>query len=218
MDSSQMTHSLGSIRVLIAEDHELVREGLKRMLGSCDEIHFVGETGDGSEVARLVGTTSPDVVLLDLSLPGMQGLDVLAELRRGLAPCRILILTVHDDEDSIIAAVQLGAEGYVLKQTTRAELIAAIRRVAGGGCYYDQSVLPTILAAQTRASDAAKLTDRETEILRELVGGLSNRDIAQRLYLSPDTVKTHLGSIYRKLGVESRTQAVATALREKLVS
>lgn len=199
------------IGVFLVDDHEVVREGLRRMLERCPDIDVVGEAGTSREALAGVAATRPDVVLLDLSLRGEQGLDVLDALRRQDAPPAVLILTVHDDEELVRRAARGGARGYVLKHTSLGELAAAIRRVAAGGTSYDQEVVGALLGDDAR-SDVA-LTPRELDVLRLLAAGLTNRDIGARLFLSPETVKTHLQSLYRKLGAEGRAHAVAVALR-----
>jgi len=205
------------IRVFLVDDHEIVREGLRRMLGRCADLEVVGGAGSGEEALALIPSMRPDVVLLDLSLPGMQGLDVLRALREEETPANVLVLTVHDDEDLVLGAARLGARGYVLKHATRDELAGAIRRVAAGGHYFGEEVIGALLNVEARQDDPAALTRRELDVLHLLTAGLANKEIGERLYLSADTVKTHLGNIYRKLGVESRAHAVAVALRRGLL-
>lgn len=206
------------IRVFLVDDHEVVREGLRRMLGRCGDLEVVGGAANGEEALQKIPGADPDVVLLDLNLPGMQGLDVLKALKAdGADTPRVLVLTVHDDEDLVLGAARLGARGYVLKHTSRDELVGAIRRVAGGGHYFGEEVIGALITRDPPQAGPAVLTVRELEILRPLAAGLTNKDIGERLYLSPETVKTHLGNIYRKLGVEGRAHAVAVALRRGLL-
>lgn len=200
------------ITVFLVDDHEVVREGLRRMLERCADMVVVGEAGSAQQALRGIRELSPHVVLLDLNLPGVQGLDVLATLQQEEHPPAVLILTVHDDDELVRRAARGGARGYVLKHTSLRELAAAIRRVAGGGTYYDQDVLGALLGVKAEADQVA-LTSRELDVLRLLAAGLTNREIGARLFLSPETVKTHLQSLYRKLGVEGRAHAVAIALR-----
>jgi DNA-binding NarL/FixJ family response regulator len=204
------------IRLLIADDHEVVREGLELMLSQCRDVVVVGAAQSGEEALRLVDDLAPDVLLLDLELPGMHGLDVIRELNGRGVRTRILVLTVHDDDDMVLRAVRGGAHGYVLKHATRAELEAAILRVAGGGQYFDDVVVRAFLEGDLR-DRAPSLSERETEILRLVADGLTNKEIAAHVYLSAETVKSHLESIYRKLGVSDRAHAVAVALRRGLV-
>jgi DNA-binding NarL/FixJ family response regulator len=215
-----MTSSIAdrpTIRLFLVDDHEMVREGLKLMLSHYDDIDVIGEAGTGREAVSGVSLERPAVVLLDLQLPDMPGLEVLARLQELPAPPAVLVLTVHDDDDFVIGAARLGARGYVLKQTSHEELALAIRRIADGGLYFGPEVSGALVNFDRRLQEQALLTEREREVLRLLVAGLANREIGKRLYLSPDTVKTHLGNIYRKLGVEGRTQAVVVALRKKLL-
>lgn len=206
-----------TIRLFLVDDHEMVREGLKLMLSHYDDIDVIGEAGTGREAVSAVSVKRPAVVLLDLQLPDMPGLEVLASLQELPAPPAVLVLSVHDDDDFVIGAARLGARGYVLKHTSHEELALAIRRVADGGLYFAPEVSGALVNLDRRLQEQALLTEREREVLRLLAAGLANREIGERLYLSPDTVKTHLGNIYRKLGVEGRTQAVVVALRRKLL-
>jgi two-component system NarL family response regulator/two-component system response regulator DegU len=206
-----------TIRLFLVDDHEMVREGLKLMLSHYDDIDVIGEASTGREAVSGVSVKRPAVVLLDLQLPDMPGLEVLASLQELLAPPAVLVLSVHDDDDFVIGAVRLGARGYVLKHTSHEELALAIRRIADGGLYFAPEVSGALVNLDRRLQEQALLTEREREVLRLLAAGLANREIGERLYLSPDTVKTHLGNIYRKLGVEGRTQAVVVALRKKLL-
>jgi len=205
------------IRVFVVDDHEVVREGLVRMLSRLPDIEIVGTAGSGEEAIEKVPYLAPNVVLLDLRLPGVQGLEVLRTLMTLTDPPRVLVLTVHDDEDLVLGASRLGAMGYVLKNTSRSELATAIRRVAAGGHYFGEEVIATVLCGAQQEALAEPLTERELQILRLLTDGLSNKDVGERLYLSPDTVKSHLVNVYRKLGVESRAHAVAVAIRRGLV-
>jgi two-component system response regulator DevR len=206
-----------AIRVFLVDDHEMVREGLKLMLSYYDDIAVVGEAGTGREAMSGVSIETPAVVLLDLQLPDMPGLEVLASLQELPAPPAVLILSVHDDDDFVIGAARLGARGYVLKHTSHEELALAIRRIAEGELYFGPEVSGALVSLERRLQEQSLLTEREREVLRLLAEGLANREIGERLYLSADTVKTHLGNIYRKLGVEGRTQAVVIALQKKLL-
>jgi DNA-binding NarL/FixJ family response regulator len=205
------------IRVFLVDDHEMVRQGVKLMLSHYDDIEIVGEAGTGEDAVSAVATRRPALVLLDLQLPDMPGLDVLAALQELESPPAVLVLTVHDDDDFVIGAARLGARGYVLKHTSHEELALAIRRVADGGLYFDAAVSGALVSLERRQYSQPRMTDRELDVLRLLTAGLANREIGERLFLSPDTVKTHLGNIYRKLGVEGRTQAVIVALRDRLL-
>jgi DNA-binding NarL/FixJ family response regulator len=205
------------IRVLIADDHEMVREGLKLMLDDVGDVQIVGEAGDGTEVIRLVDELEPEVVLLDLKMPGMHGLEVLS-LLRGRSPDkpRVVILTVHDDEDLVRQAVVAGADAYVLKHASRDELMYAIRRVSAGKSHYDSAVVMALAKVNDGDSPPA-LTQRELEVLGLAADGRSNKEIAAVLFVSVETVKSHLDNIYRKLGAQDRAHACAIAVRRGLL-
>ena len=205
-------------RVLIVDDHAVVREGLERIMAKCADVELVGSAASGEQALELVAALQPDLVLLDLSLPGMHGLEVLAALRTMPRPPRVVVLTVHDDDDIVLGAVRGGAQGYVLKNATRDELLAAVRRVAAGGQSFDEVVVGALLRGDQREVLCSLLTPRELEILRLVATGQTNKEIAAELFISSDTVKGHLETIYRKLGVSDRAHAVAVAIRNGLVA
>lgn len=205
-----------AVRVLIVDDHQMVREGIKLMLSPYDDIAVVGEADTAAAGLSAFESLQPDVTLLDLQLPDRSGLDVLQELQSRDDTSKVLVLTVHDDDDLVLAAVRAGARGYMLKHTSHEELARAIRAIARGDHFFGPDVVGALIQGEVRSHQPA-LTDREHDVLKLLVGGLTNRDIGDRLFLSPDTVKTHLGNIYRKLGVDGRTRAVVVAMRDKLV-
>ena len=206
-----------AVRVFVVDDHLVVREGLSRMLSSCGEVEIVGSAASGEEALRLVPRVSPDVVLLDLSLPRMQGLEVLAELRKFERPPHVVVLTVHDDQDLVLGAARLGADGYVLKQTSRDELTKAIRVVAAGGQYFCPAVVALLGSTVRAQAGTARLAERELQVLRLVAAGAENREIAGLLHVSTETVKTHLAHVYRKLNVTGRAHAVAVAIRQGLL-
>ena len=208
----------GRVRLVLVDDHAVVSEGLERILARCDDLQVVGVARGGQEALDLVAKLAPDMVLLDLSLPDMHGLDVLESLRGGQTPPHVLILTVHDDDDIVLGAVRGGADGYVLKTATREELLAAIRKVAAGGRAFDEVVVGALIRGDRRPRPMATLTEREVGVLRLVAEGHTNKEIAARLFVSPDTINGHLDNIYRKLGVSDRAHAVAVALRSGLVS
>ena len=207
----------GRMRIVLVDDHSVVREGLERILAGCDDIEVVGEAQDGKEALALVARLAPDMVLLDLSLPDVHGLEVLASLRRGECPPHVLILTVDDDDDIVLEAVRGGADGYVLKTATRDELLAAIRKVAAGGRAFDEVVVDALMRDGRTPGAAGILTEREVDVLRLVAEGHTNKEIAARLFVSADTVNGHLDNIYRRLGVSDRAHAVAVALRGGLL-
>ena len=206
----------GTVRVFLVDDHEVVRVGLQNMLAGYGDIEIVGTASSGKEALAKVPQCDVDVVLLDLRLPDTQGLEVLIELVALPEAPAVLVLTVYDDHDLVIGAARAGARGYVLKNASGDELVTAIRKIAAGGRYYADEIMATLIDGDGREGDVG-LTGRELEVLGLLVDGLTNRDIGSRLHLSSDTVKTHLGNAYRKLGVVSRTQAVAAVLQRGLL-
>jgi DNA-binding NarL/FixJ family response regulator len=206
------------VRLLLVDDHAVVREGLERIFAKCHDIDVVGSAGSGEEALRLAASLAPEMVLLDLSLPGMHGLDVLAALQRSENPPRVLVLTIHDDDDVVLKAVRGGAQGYVLKNASRDELLAAVRRVAAGGQYFHEVVVRALLRGSERDVLCSLLTERELDILRLVATGHTNRQIGLQLFISSETVKGHQETIYRKLGVSDRAHAVAVAIRNGLVT
>lgn len=201
------------IRIVLVDDHGVVREGLERILARCDDVEVVGKARDGTEALTLIAQLAPDMVLLDLSLPDMHGLEVLAHLRRNERPPHVLILTVHDDDDIVLGAVRGGADGYVLKTATREELLAAIHKVAAGGRAFDEIVVDALLRDDLAPAASGILSEREVDVLRLVAEGHTNREIGVQLFVSSDTVNGHLDNIYRKLGVSDRAHAVAVAMR-----
>ena len=205
------------IRIVVVDDHAVVRHGLTAMLASAKDLEVVGAAANGTDALCEVQRTFPDVVLLDLQMPGMNGLDVLARLRDLASPPHVIVLTVHDDDDLVLGAVRGGADGFVLKNATKEDLLSAIRNVAEGGQRFDDVVVRAFLKEQSREEDARLLTSREIDILKLVASGHSNREIAAALILSLGTVKTHLDDVYRKLGVSDRAHAVAVAMRRGLL-
>jgi DNA-binding NarL/FixJ family response regulator len=207
-----------AVRLLLVDDHAVVREGLERILAKYSDIEVVGSAASGEVALKLVSTLNPDLVLLDLSLPGMHGLDVLAALQNVAKPPRVLVLTMHDDDDIVLKAVRGGAQGYILKNASRDEIIAAVRKVAAGGQSFHEVVVGALMRGNQRDALAHLLTARELDVLRGVANGQTNKEVAALLYISADTVKGHLDAIYRKLDVSDRAHAVAVAIRSGLVS
>jgi DNA-binding NarL/FixJ family response regulator len=208
------------IRVCVVENETLVREGLRRVLEMDPELVVAGEARDGVEALELFSRVRPDVALLDVRMPRLDGIGVLQALRGNSAAPPCLVLTTFDDADAFLAAVRAGARGYLLKDASSAELAEAIRCVAAGGSWLKPSVTDQVvrtLREDRPAEVDGKLTGREVEVLRLLAGGYSNREIGTALSVSERTVKNHVSSILGKLWVRDRTRAVLKAIAHGLI-
>jgi DNA-binding NarL/FixJ family response regulator len=206
----------GKITVLIADDHPVVRQGLRVLLSLHPDIEVVGEASDGAEAVELVATVAPDVVLLDLKLPGLHGLGVLAELRDRNLPARVLVLTSVADSASVTVAMRAGAAGFLYKDVDPDALVRAVRSVHDGHTVLALEAAGTLVRSRSRptaVSGLEALTAREREVLAQIAEGRSNREIARLLNMSEKTVKTHVSSVLAKLGVADRTQAALLAVR-----
>jgi DNA-binding NarL/FixJ family response regulator len=208
------------ISVLIADDHPVVRQGLRTFLGVQDDIEVVGEAADGAETVRLVESLEPDVVLLDLKMPGVDGQAALEELRaRGLAT-RVLVLTSMAERSHVLPAIRAGAAGYLYKDVDPQALVQAIRAVRDGNVLFAPEAAAAVLAADAASPTPGldELTGREREVLAQIAHGRSNREIARVLVVSEKTVKTHVSNVLTKLGVADRTQAALFAVRHGVAS
>lgn len=207
---------MNAIRVLIVDDHPVVREGLVGMLAGHPNIDVVAEADNGAEAISLFRRFQPDVILLDLHMPGMDGVDVIEQLLSEAPEARILVLTTYDSDADILRAVEAGATGYLLKDTPRSDLFRAIEKVAQG-----ESVLaPTVasrLMQRMRSPTEETLSSREIEVLQLVARGKSNREIGKALHVSTATIKTHLVRIFDKLDVTDRTAAVTVALERGIM-
>lgn len=205
-------------RIVMVEDHTLVRQSLIKTVAA-EGFDVVGDAGRGDDAIRLIGELRPDVVVLDVGLPGGDGLDVASAIRRVSPATRVIFLSMHDDDATVRRAIGLGADGYVLKSASTDDLLRALRAVADGGSYLSPAIARRILELAGRdPAPGSRLTERELEILHLLVEGLRPAQVAARLYLSVKTVKNHLTNVYTKMGVETGAQAVAEAYRRGLVS
>ncbi|WP_433296160.1 response regulator [Actinoplanes sp. CA-030573] len=208
-----------TIKVLIADDQALVRSGFRMILESRDDLEVVGEASDGEQAIRVAGQTRPDVVLMDVRMPGLDGVAATARLTAAADPPKVIILTTYDLEEPLYAALRAGASGFLLKDVRPADLVEAIRVVAGGDALLAPTATRKLLdrflvtdvtpAAPSGVVD--RLTEREREVLTLLARGSSNAEIAERLVVTEATVKTHVSAILRKLGVRDRVQAVVLA-------
>ena len=206
----------GKITVLIADDHPVVRQGLRVLLSLHPDIEVVGEAGDGAEAVELAAAVAPDVILLDLKLPGLDGLGVLAELRDRNLPARVLVLTSVADSASVTAAMRGGAAGFLYKDVDPDALVRAVRSVHDGHTVLAPEAAGTLVRSRNRPTAVGgldALTAREREVLAQIAEGRSNREIARLLNMSEKTVKTHVSSVLAKLGVADRTQAALHAVR-----
>ncbi|HEY7523159.1 MAG TPA: response regulator transcription factor [Candidatus Limnocylindrales bacterium] len=201
---------MNAIRLVIVDDHPVVRDGLRGMLDGVPDLDVVGEAGDGAEAVSVIGSLQPDVVLMDLRMPGLGGAATIRALAEQGIEARVLVLTTYDTDSDVVPALEAGATGYLLKDTPREELVRAIRAAARGEAVLAPSVA-TRLVSQLRSPVQDALSDRELEVLTLIAQGETNRGAAARLFISEATVKTHLLHIYDKLGVGDRAAAVAAA-------
>jgi DNA-binding NarL/FixJ family response regulator len=203
------------IRVLIADDHAIVRTGLSQLLGTADDIELVGAAGDGAEAATMAAELRPDVVLMDLSMPGTDGITATGRIVAAAPEVHVLVLTSFSDQARILDALQAGAEGYLLKHSEPEVILAGIREIVSGGSPLDPKAARVLLTNRRSPGPETKLTDREQEVLDMVGAGLPNKTIARRLGISERTVKAHLTNVYQRLGVTDRTQAALWAQRQR---
>jgi DNA-binding NarL/FixJ family response regulator len=205
------------IRVLIADDHPVVRQGLRTFLGVQEDIEVVGEASNGAEVVSRAEALTPDVILLDLKMPDVDGLTALRELRDRGVSSRVLVLTSAGEPTRVLPVVRAGASGFLYKDVDPHALVQAIRAVHDGHVLFAPDAADAMLAPEQGDKGTAALTEREREVLAEIAGGRSNREIARALVVSEKTVKTHVSNILMKLGLQDRTQAALYAVRHGLV-
>ena len=206
------------IRVLVVDDHPVVRKGLADLLSTADDMEVVSTAADGSEAVERVAAEHPDVVLMDLSMPGMDGCEATRRIVADGGSARVLVLTSFTDQDGILAALDAGAVGYLLKDAEPAELLGSVRAVARGESPLDPKVAATVLRSRGSSRQPPELTAREREVLSLVGAGLANKQIARRLGISEKTVKTHLTNVFQAIGVTDRTQAALWAERQGLTS
>ncbi len=200
------------LRVLIADDHQLMLDGIRRALDRCEDFEIVGEAHSGSEVLPVIGRTDPDVVLLDMRMPGMDGLTCLERIRKQHPRIKVVVLSVFREPEHIEAALKRGASGYIVKSVNPLDLPAALRQAFEGTVYHALGI-----ADDDEPARGTGLTDRELGILKAVARGLSNQAIGKELWVTEQTVKFHLTNIYRKLGVANRTEAARYAYQHSLV-
>ncbi len=204
------------IRIAIVDDHPIVRDGLVAALDGEREFRIVGSLDSASDLLAKSKTLQPDIVLLDFEMPGLAGVEAVRALARDLPQTRIIVFTAYADDDKVIGAMQAGARGYVLKGAPATDVARAIRDVYAGGSYLPPAIA-AVLARQAREPRRTALTEREREVLRLVADGLSNKQVARRLGISERTVKYHINSVMTKLGADNRAQAVAVAVRRRLL-
>ena len=210
-------------RILIVDDHPVVREGLSAMLATQRDFQVVGEAKDGAEAEQKVEELTPDVVLMDLEMPGVDGAEAIQSIRARHPEAKVLVLTAFDTDERILEAVKAGAQGYMLKGAPRDELFRAVRVVSQGGSLLEPVVAQKLLGRMGQmlsnqgGAPAEQLTERELDVLRLLVKGSRNKEIAAQLYITERTVKFHTGIIFQKLGVSNRSEAITVALQRRLV-
>ena len=219
------------IRILIADDHALLRQGIKNVLELEPDFTIVAEAGDGEEALRKAGEAAPDIALIDINMPRLNGLEVTKRMRTDYPGVKVIILTIHDDESYVVEVVKAGAAGYLLKDIEPGMLMKAIRTVYEGESFIYPTLARKLFGEITRLEEERRhgaanilqqgrderLTLRELEVLQLIAKGLSNQEIAQKLFLSEKTVKNHLTNIFRKIDVADRTQAVLYAIKNKIV-
>ena len=213
------------ISVLIADDHSLIRQGLKQILELENDIVVVAQASNGSEAIQLAREYKPDVILMDINMPGINGLQAIMEIKNEKIPSRIIVLTIHEDREYLFKTLQMGAEGYVLKDAEPKVLLEAIRNVNSGKSYIQPNMTMELVREFNRVTlhekekhDDNNLTSREIEVLGLIAEGMINKEIAKHLYISEKTVKNHVSNIFRKLNVSDRTQAAIYAFKHNIKS
>lgn len=212
-------------RIVIAEDHTILREGLRALVSLNPDLEVAGEAGDGQEAIRCVEKMKPDLVLMDISMPRMNGMDAIREIKRRSPETKILVLTVHKTEEYILATLKAGAEGYVLKDATHAELMTAVKNVLGGKHYISPGISEKVIEGYLEGRKTLKtrtswetLTQREREILKLIAEGYKNKEIAEYLCISPKTVEKHRANLMEKLDLHNVQALTAFAIEKGLVS
>ena len=210
-----------SVKVMMADDHSLMREGIKQLLEFDGQIEVIGEVGDGEECLIKLPILKPEILLLDINMPKKNGSEVLQEIKKRNIPVKVIVLTVHNEIDYLLRAVDCGVNGYILKNAESAELKKAIMAVANGESYIQPNLIPSLNSRLiSRDSDKEKiesLTRRELEVLIQLANGSFNKEIATSLNISERTVKNHISNIFKKIDVNDRTQAAVFAIKNDLI-
>ncbi len=205
------------VNIVIIDDHKIVREGLKQLLEFDGDIKVIAEAGDGKEGLSVIRKFKPDVVLLDINMPVMNGLEVLERLKEGGDDTKVLILTIHNEVEYLAKAVEIGVKGYVLKDSESSVLKEAIMTIAGGESFIQPSIAPLLSSVVDKSANDNILSHREYQVLKLLAEGMFNKEIAIRLSISEKTVKNHVSNIFKKIGVNDRTQAAVYAIKHNIV-
>lgn len=209
------------ISIVLADDHVLIREGIRKLLEFDGSMKVISEAGDGIECLEVLKRIKPDILLLDINMPKMNGIDVLEELKANNSDIKVLMLTVHNEVEYLIKAVDIGAEGYILKDAGFSEVKKAIDIIMEGDSYIQPNLIPSLnsrlIKRDVEKERLEQLTKRELEILEQIAGGLFNKEIGKNLNISERTVKNHISSIFRKIEVSDRTQAAVFAIKNNVV-
>jgi len=214
---------VSKIKVLIADDHSMVRQGLKQILELEKDIEIIGQASNGEEAVKRARELKPDIILMDINMPGTNGIDAIIELKKESKDYKIIVLTLHQEREYLFKTLQIGAEGYVLKDAEISCLIEAIRSVYNGQAYIQPNMTGELIREfnritihEKKKNAGDKLTSREIEVLKLIAEGLLNKEIAARLYISEKTVKNHVSNIFKKLNVYDRTQAAIYAIKNNI--
>jgi two-component system, NarL family, nitrate/nitrite response regulator NarL len=218
-----MTKAKQAIRILVADDHAIFRDGLRKLLEVADDVTIVGEASNGVECVKMLSKFKPDILLLDLRMPEKDGLGVLEEVNFDSLPTRVIVLTAAEDDRDVVRAMRLGARGVVLKQSASDLLLKSIRKVADGEIWLDNRMTAEVIDAFKKSSESGQrrekplLSDREKEIVQLVAQGFRNREIGEKLFISEQTVKNHLHNIFDKLGVSDRLELALYAIHHRLI-
>ncbi|HEX3028825.1 MAG TPA: response regulator transcription factor [Clostridia bacterium] len=214
---------MDKIRVLIADDHSMVRQGIKQILELEKDITVIAQASNGDEAIKMARECKPDIILMDINMPNTNGLQAIQELKQDKEPFKIIVLTIHEDREYLFKTLQMGAEGYILKDSEPSVLIEAIRNVNSGQSFIQPNMTKELVKEFTRVTlhekektEENSLTAREIEVLGLIAEGLINKEIAKQLYISEKTVKNHVSNIFKKLNVSDRTQAAIYAFKHNL--
>lgn len=211
-----------AVNILLADDHRMVREGIRCLLENVSEFNVVGEAADGYECISLVNKTKPNIVLLDIDMPNMNGIDTLRIIKEQKMICKVIMLTRHNEIDYLMKALEIGCDGYILKESSFETLLKAIFKVYSGNNYIEPNLMPLLNANLEEKSNIKKriseLTKREIDVLKMIASGAFNKEIASTLNISERTVKNHISNIFKKIQVSDRTQAAVFAIKNGIIT